>query len=61
MPVPFSEFEAAFQSSNGTATKAWLVHPQTDKTAFFDNPEIILNIFMRPRPLAGIRRQTMLR
>jgi DNA topoisomerase-3 len=38
-PVPFSELEAVIQSSNGTVIKAWLVHPQTGKTAFFDNVE----------------------
>jgi DNA topoisomerase-3 len=40
-PVPFSELEAALQSSNGTVIKAWLIHPQTGKTAFFDNPEYL--------------------
>jgi DNA topoisomerase-3 len=39
--VPFSELEAAIQSSNGTVIKAWLVNPQTGKTAFFDNPEYL--------------------
>jgi DNA topoisomerase-3 len=41
IPVPFSELEAAIQSSNGTVIKAWLVNPQTGKTAFFDNPEYL--------------------
>jgi DNA topoisomerase-3 len=40
-PVPFSELEAAIQSSNGTVIKAWLVNPQTGKTAFFDNAEYL--------------------
>ena len=40
-PVPFSELEAAIQSSNGTVIKAWLVHPKTGKTAFFDNSEYL--------------------
>jgi DNA topoisomerase-3 len=38
-PVPFVELEAAVQSSNGTVIKAWLVNPETDKTAFFNNTE----------------------
>jgi DNA topoisomerase-3 len=41
IPVPFSEIEAAVQSSNGTVIKAWLINPQTGKTAFFDNPEYL--------------------
>jgi DNA topoisomerase-3 len=36
-PVPFAELEAAIQSANGTVIKAWLVCPETGKTAFFDN------------------------
>jgi DNA topoisomerase-3 len=43
IPVPFSELEAAIQSSNGTVIKAWLVHPETGKTAFFDNHEYLLH------------------
>jgi DNA topoisomerase-3 len=39
--VPYSELEAAIQSSNGTAIKAWLVNPQTGKTTFFDNPKYL--------------------
>jgi reverse gyrase len=38
-PVLYSELEAAVQSSNGTAVKAWLVNPKTGKTTFFDTPE----------------------
>jgi DNA topoisomerase-3 len=41
IPVPFFELEAVIQSSNETAIKAWLVHPQTGKTAFFDNTEYL--------------------
>jgi DNA topoisomerase-3 len=41
VPVPFSELEAAIQSSNGTVIKAWLNNPQTGKTAFFDNAEYL--------------------
>jgi DNA topoisomerase-3 len=41
IPVPFSELEAAIQSSSGTVIKAWLVNPQTGKTAFFDNAEYL--------------------
>jgi DNA topoisomerase-3 len=40
-PVPFSELEAAIQSSNGTVIKAWLEHPKPGKTAFFDNAEYL--------------------
>jgi DNA topoisomerase-3 len=40
-PVPFSELEAAVQSSNGTVVKAWLVHPKNGKTAFFDHSEYL--------------------
>jgi DNA topoisomerase-3 len=40
-PVPFSELEAAIQSSNGAVIKAWLVNPETGKTAFFDNPKYL--------------------
>jgi DNA topoisomerase-3 len=40
-PVPFSELEAAIQSSNGMVVKAWLVNPKTGKTAFFDNSEYL--------------------
>jgi DNA topoisomerase-3 len=40
-PGPFSELEAAIQSSNGTVIKAWLVNPKTGKTAFFDSPEYL--------------------
>jgi DNA topoisomerase-3 len=41
IPVPFSELEAAVQSSNGIVVKAWLENPKTGKTAFFDNAEYI--------------------
>jgi DNA topoisomerase-3 len=41
IPVPFSELEAAIQSSNGTVIRAWLENPKTGKTAFFDNAEYL--------------------
>jgi DNA topoisomerase-3 len=40
-PVPFSDLEAAIQSSSRTVVKAWLINPKTSKTAFFDNTEYL--------------------
>jgi DNA topoisomerase-3 len=40
-PVPFIELEASLQSSNGTVVKAWLINPENEKTAFFDDRDYV--------------------
>jgi DNA topoisomerase-3 len=60
VPIPFIELEATLKSTNGISIKAWLINPKSEKTAFFEDKEVVMQAqqFCRQNEISNVQSHT---